>query len=711
MSPRNWSPTRRAVVAIVILSLLMHRGYFSSGVLVAGDMLWLSPQNLDMYVRMPTTWNLAEGLGANGLGLANFNLNVEPLNIVLGSLGQVLPFGLVQRLVIFLPAALLPGLLMFWFMGRFTGRASARFAAAMVYSANTFILTISVQHLYLALVYALAPFVWGVALGALDKVKAGAGIGRLIAGGLGFAAAFTLVMAIDARMALLVMVPVVLLFVVELVKSPGKRGLLVAAAATVLGVLAFQAYWIVPSLFGGGGSAYEGVVPETTFVSFFELSHALTLQHPFYNGSDPAWFQAHPVTLAAFVLPLIALAGLWALPEQRRRPLMVFVVTLCVGIFFAKGTNAPFGSVYTFMFENVPGMQLFREPSKFMMWVAAGYALLIGVFVDRCVAWLSSREPMSDGWRALVVNVTKGDAVQRSIRLDRLVAIATIAALTVTTAYGARAALGNDMGWTTTSVQVPSGELAFARHLERDTNFARVLWLPASSRFASLSEQHPRITAEGLLSTARAIPGAEMSPDQLIVEYERLTDLAVLRHAGVGYVAVPSDLDADYWADLFPNMAQRKATYNAYIERLSQPGFAPMYFSPSLVVYRVIGSQSLFTGSEGTSIDETINGKNAAWGKTGQLEYSIRPDSQHQIIRMAEKYDKGWVATSNDKRLEHVELNDGTNAWRVPAEGAETITVRYTPQTVANWSALVSLLSLVAALGFLLALRRRQPRQ
>src|SRR6185503_16152979 len=61
------------------------------------------------------------------------------------------------------------------------------------------------------------------------------------------------------------------------------------------------------------------------------------------------------------------------------------------GAFLAKGANDPFGGVYIWMFEHIPGFIMFRDPTKWYVLIAFAYAVLIPFSIWRIHNWLNSK--------------------------------------------------------------------------------------------------------------------------------------------------------------------------------------------------------------------------------------------------------------------------------------------------------------------------------
>jgi hypothetical protein len=92
-------------------------------------------------------------------------------------------------------------------------------------------------------------------------------------------------------------------------------------------------------------------------------------------------YYAPPLLILTYLIPIIALS---AILMKSRNKFVIFYSTLAViGIFLSKGTNEPFGFVYKFLYENIPGFWIFREPfAKFTPVTLLSYSVLLGYSVE-----------------------------------------------------------------------------------------------------------------------------------------------------------------------------------------------------------------------------------------------------------------------------------------------------------------------------------------
>ena len=178
-----------------------------------------------------------------------------------------------------------------------------------------------------------------------------------------------------------------------------------AAAASVVWV-AINAFWIVPELRG------LGVVTKTSDVDMFRgVSRQFLEGQSLYTSltnvvrlhGDWTWFQglvdpyrtyaetytSHPMIIfGGWVFVAVVITGVVL---GRGRFKNFFVGLAGLGLVLGAGLNAPWGDVYVWVVEHVPGAWLFRSPwFKFTLFTVIGYAVLIGlaapVLVRVCIS-------------------------------------------------------------------------------------------------------------------------------------------------------------------------------------------------------------------------------------------------------------------------------------------------------------------------------------
>ncbi len=510
--------TRRSRVwalGLVALGIVTHLGWFGGGVLTAGDWGYLSAESLRESVHAPSAWDATVAFGQ-----PNETLSGVPYQLFMGSLAALgAPYAIVERVVFFFPFAVLPLLGMFWLAGRFTRSDLGRAAAAAVYGLNTYILVIGTNQLTVAMAYAIAPLAVGAFLDALDPKRPSA-VGRAVLAGV----ALALATLYEPRVGYLIAVGLVVLAVAALLATAAPRRALASLGVALGTTVTLHLYWILPFSTGLLRTSVDELLPEDPFTSFANVLHAVALSHPFWTGGLPAVFVVHDPALPLFGLPILAAAAFLLTDVRRDWRLLALGALALAGVFLVKGENAPFGGVYGWAFDNLPGFRLFRDMSKFNLYVALGYAVLVGIVV----AW-AARNATAPGQRR--VQALSGAAL----------ALAVLAL-----GFSVWPALAQRLGGTLESRSVPDEYRQLERLLGGDDRFGRVLWLPSPTRFATSTEQHPLVHATELVQRLEA--GRSGVVENELAEIVGRSDFAATaRGLGIRYVAVDRDPDPTAW--------------------------------------------------------------------------------------------------------------------------------------------------------------------
>ena len=200
-----------------------------------------------------------------------------------------------------------------------------------------------------------------------------------------------------------------LYFVVELFISSNltKNSIwrsIVYATLSVGLILLINAYFLTPYVFdlknllSGSVNLSSGL---STFIAWErEISKNASVVNLFRLQGIPDWYAnpAHPYSnqfilkrsfiFFSFIPILVILTGLcltnWNRNEEkdRKKEILFLLVLLCVGIIFAGGTHAPFGQLYLFAMEHIPGFVMFRSSFyKFAPLVWFPVSVLFGYFL------------------------------------------------------------------------------------------------------------------------------------------------------------------------------------------------------------------------------------------------------------------------------------------------------------------------------------------
>lgn len=359
--------------------------------LAAGDWLYLFEETIRSFSFWPERWGYHySGMGGPNYasGLVYFFTTTAKL---FNSLGASWP--LIERLVWFGPIF---GLTLFssFFLAKqlFTGKSLFYWLTPVLYFFNTyFLLLIDGGQLGVAFGYSLAPLI----LGFLVSLPKNHRWPRRLMIGL----AFGLQILLEPRIFLLTLGTVLGYFI------------LVAGAKKVYGLLLFwplllaltvNLFWLWPALTVKGGALPPdyGTAGWIGFLSFANFSGTLSLLHP--NWPENIFGKTYLLRPEFLVLPVLAFssllfinysrvsdlpagkAGLTSLKAGKlnnslinNKVILHFNLLALLGAFLAKGSNPPFGWIYLWLFDYLPGMKLFRDPTKFYFLVALSYSILI----------------------------------------------------------------------------------------------------------------------------------------------------------------------------------------------------------------------------------------------------------------------------------------------------------------------------------------------
>ncbi|HEX5275376.1 MAG TPA: alpha-(1-_3)-arabinofuranosyltransferase family protein [Candidatus Rubrimentiphilum sp.] len=205
--------------------------------------------------------------------------------------------------------------------------------------------------------------------------------------------------------AMMFLVSAILIYSGAVAMHVSVRRLLVACAVIVGMSLA----WFVPTVvfFASehaliSGSTYSAAWGYGTLVA---TSGSTTIQNAIrligswnWDHSDAAghayvpfatWYTRNPLLfLLSFLLPVVALVGVMLRSRAKiGHWKLVIGISLGCSIFFMKGIAPPFGWLFNWLFDHLPGFNVFRDPfSKFGLPAAVFMALLAGLGADYLIS-------------------------------------------------------------------------------------------------------------------------------------------------------------------------------------------------------------------------------------------------------------------------------------------------------------------------------------
>ena len=524
--PSDRIATALQVLGLSALGLLVYDKWLTTTPLSAGDWTWESQGRLQTWWPWPLVWD-----PTLGFGLKNFGQSFEfPIFAAAGLLTHLgLSWGLVEKLLYFWPFAVL-SFVAPWVLGReLLGRSRWALLAAIIFGSNTALLQVStVGHNFLAMAEVLAPLVFAAFIRSMRS--------RSLPWALVSGLLLALQSAYEFRIMYLTLLACLAYLIVIAVSQPNWKlaGHRAALGAAMLVTLAgCESYWSF-ALFTYHGD-YGLNLPAMPWIAFMTLFHGVAAVDPFWTWGPPSWFQTVQFNPIFFLLPLLAFLPLVA---RRVSPEILWLGLVALGsAFLIKQTNAPFGEIYGWMFQHVPGWNGFREASKLYFLVAIAYSIMVAFWLRR-MATLEKQRPI----------------VRRAGVFIAVGCTAAIGALTIASLFPV--ATGG-LGSTTRPTNEPASFSAFRTILESDGSPGSVLWfggpwtqarpgvpdltvpqrVPLGHGFSPASATHPVVE---LLGTRDALTVFCKDPS---VAYCYLTDplFPYLAHrVGASYIVSPT---------------------------------------------------------------------------------------------------------------------------------------------------------------------------
>jgi len=165
---------------------------------------------------------------------------------------------------------------------------------------------------------------------------------------------------------------------------------------TIITSIFLNAYWILPYgyyslhsystevLKAGGVAGILGwiryISQETSFVNLFRLQGIPdwynNVSHPYANI-----FLENPILIIiSLLIPILAFSSLLIVKKKEvKEKILFFAFLALLSMFFSAGSHPPFGAMYLFLVNNLPGFIAFRTPFyKFAPALWFSYAILIG---------------------------------------------------------------------------------------------------------------------------------------------------------------------------------------------------------------------------------------------------------------------------------------------------------------------------------------------
>ena len=521
----------------IIIIVFIFRQWMLSSEIIGGDWPFFFNETLKQFTLFPPAWSLVHGNGLGGTILTYYidqylyftaYLSTGILHIPWAVGYKLFWFGLFIVLSIFSSIYLLRTIFSgshFWQMG----------LAAFIFTANTYILmVVGGGQMGVALAYSIAPLVFARFLMIFQnskftrfaKAPARREVQKSLLAGLVLAAQ----VMFDPRIAYLSMIAVMAYYLINkfqispIRQTQGKFQIVSMLYTFVIPIgiaVLLHSYWIFPLLVTRTLQVPEGFISVSgfAFFSFADFSHSLSMLHP--NWPENIFGKVYFLKPEFLIFPIIAFS---ALLFTKNRTILFFSSLALLGSFLAKGANPPFGQINEWLFQHFPGMNMFRDPTKWYTLVAISYSILIPFSIGAIYNLIKSQPKFQiSNFKFQIKSKSKIFNFQNLFLV--LICFYLIPLI--------MPALLGQLGGTFKQNKIPKEYTGLKDFLRNQPDFFRTLWIPRQQRFTFVSSTHPAIEAMPLFEATNSA--------HTISRLQELESQRFLEKLSVKYVIIPYD--------------------------------------------------------------------------------------------------------------------------------------------------------------------------
>lgn len=653
---------RTSISVVIVFVISIYHAWFINAEIIGGDWPYFHQDYLNGLSLYPYIWSPFLGNGVGGinplLGLYMFSASlIVPFVNWLGlswiMVYKVGWFGLFLFLCVFSVWRLLTVL-------SFHKNEWALLLGSVVYTTNTYVLMIaSGGQMGIALSYSLAPLVLATFISFIQKLQQEKPK-QIIFSIVSSSFIFSIQLMIDARIAYVTAIGLGLCYLVFLLLKKIRFVYSISYLAIfVIIASGLNSYWLLPLYFVGSNgldqfssvfSSAEGV----RFFSFATFENTISLLHP--NWPENIFGMTQIMTFEYLVIPLIAFSCLLFPNGIRVKKYLSFFCILALGgAFLAKGANDPFGGIYIWMTDHIPGFIMFRDPTKFYVLIALSYTLLIPYSFEKISQRVNKRR-LSNRYLVIILLFIWIILIRQSVM--------------------------GELRGTFVSREVPSEYTELNTLITRSPEFSRVLWVPRQQRFSYYSLDHIAVEAEPLF---QATNSAELKQ-----ALEKTDTIDRLSNLSIEYVVVPYDSLGELFLTDRTYDPTKRAEWENTLDKF--PWLAKIQEGP-LTIYKT----SSYKDKIWLESNEHLTYKRLAPDKYA-VEFTTENPTE---LNFSENFHDGWIFSTNKGIINAQKTAYGLNKFEITKPGYYSGTVYFLPQRFVTYGMMVSI---ITGLGILIVL-------
>ena len=702
------------IVIIFIVIFFVFPGYFGLKNISAGDAGFYFLDGLKEFFIFPYLWSL------DGLGNYSSLLSPFPYFVLLMKMLSLFNFSwsVVERIAWYWPFLILSVFSSRFLLKTILPETKFKFLASFVYLFNTYILMIiGGGQISIALAYAITPLMLGLFIRLVNYLVTNCEVRvkeAVIAG-----VVLALQISFEPRIALIALIAVGVYLIFQLFSCKLRiedywlltKGLAKSMGIPLVIVFLLHFYWILPTIVLRKESYAPGLSSASwvKFLSFAKFSNSLSLLHP--NWPENIFGKTYFMRPEFIILPILAFSSLlfinysvanYGLRGKNRKSsrfivrnsaILFFAFLGLIGAFLAKGSNPPWGEVYVWLFKNVPGMNLFRDASKFYVLVALSYSILIPFSVAEIFSRLRRKfgKSAAIGFVVLVVGCLL---------------------------FLIRPAWSGQLGGTFKARQVPQEYLDFKDFISNQSGFFRTFWISKRQRFGFYSNNHPAVDAESFAtgsicrkpfcSLKKEMPKRWRqncsSNDRCYVRelsyFLNPKTAVILSQMAVKYVIVPLDPEGEIFLASRKYSSQQRQEVEEFLDTI--PWLKKIDVGGKIAVYELPRFKDHFFAVGGGKPE-------IKWQMINPAKYKVEVENANQPFKLvfSETYDELWQAKIGSRMISSRPFNQVLNSFEIPRADNLEIEVYFAPQKYVYYGGVVSLATLFLIIGWLLYNRKK----
>lgn len=282
---------------------------------------------------------------------------------------------------------------------------------------------------------------------------------------------FAVLLMFDPRVYLLFFALSLLYSIYLLLTKTAKIRNVFYLGTTFLISIILNAFWIIPNL-----TFYEGVYtriekePLAGFLSFATLPNSMSFLHPNWpeNLFGKVTFM-RPEFIIIAVFAYISIFFVKSKEKVSKNNILFFIFIGFLGAFFAKGVNEPFGFVYD-IFSKLPLSSAYRDPTKFYLWTALSYSVLIPFSVSKVFEFLNKK-------------------INTKLSYIFLIFVSFYLLFLIKPVFS------GELNGTFVPISVPSDYIKLKNFIKEQNGVFNTLWVPTTERYGISLMEKPAIPA------------------------------------------------------------------------------------------------------------------------------------------------------------------------------------------------------------------------